>query len=266
MIPSFRALVWSGAMALVSVPVLPQWEYAWAFQSDLASVENCAQQCQFTPNGSIVLTGSNAGTVTLGNVYWYPQSMSSEAGYVALLDPLGDVQWAHFFGEKLGFPYPPFNYPNSLEMDAGGNIFIGGSFGDSLYWENTLLLTDTANDPGDLFDAMYLVKLDTAGDILWSTTMSVGGGRFGDLTVNADGDLLVVGWSVLGQDTLGHLLKFNGIDGSVIFHHVSTSGVVLENIGIDDTGNIFVQGVSGGSFTLGGGPTCPFNNVLGPSF
>ncbi|MBK8340116.1 MAG: hypothetical protein IPK99_09075 [Flavobacteriales bacterium] len=109
MINSLRALVWSGAMALVSAPVLPQWEYAWAFQSGSADPENNAMECEFMPDGSILLAGAFVAGLHLGGVYWYPQLGGAASGYMALLDPSGDVQWAHFI-EQPYYPSPPLSY------------------------------------------------------------------------------------------------------------------------------------------------------------
>ncbi|MBK8340121.1 MAG: hypothetical protein IPK99_09100 [Flavobacteriales bacterium] len=170
-------------------PVPAQWAYDWAFQSSANDGENSAVECTFAPDGAIYLIGGAAFDITLGTWHWPDQGSSACTGYLARLDSVGEVQWAHFLDQTN---YCLSSYPGvtALSTDAAGNVFIGGLFNDSLQWDGALLLTDTANDPNNILGVFYMLKVDSSGTLLWSWSMSVGNGQFGDLEVDAAGMFL----------------------------------------------------------------------------
>lgn len=263
MFPSLRALTWSVVLACGSTPIVAQWEYEWAFQS-IGGGDNNASVCRFAPDGSILLAGGYSGDtpIEIGGITWYSPLHPSAPGYIAKLDPTGIALWAHFIQEQG--PVPTFNAPFAIATDSAGNVFIGGNYTDSLLWDGNMILTDTTNDPDNAARSMYVVKMDPAGDPLWSIGMSVGHFMLGDLVVNDAGDIILAGASTTTPDEAGRLMKLSGADGAVLFDHIASSpDVVVQNLGLDSAGNIFAQGWNPTPFTLGGGPVCPYNNVLG---
>ena len=106
--------------------------------------------------------------------------------FVLKLDASGNFLWAKSIGGTS------FDYGYSITTDASENVYVTGSFGDTVDF-----------DPGagemNLASAgshdIFVLKLDATGNFLWAKSM---GGTFDDrgcsITTDASGNVYVTGW------------------------------------------------------------------------
>lgn len=115
------------------------------------------------------------------SIYWAHDYM------VVKLDPQGNYLWGHAFGGKQNEAF------GDLEVDAEGNIYIVGSFEDSL----DLNPSPTAQEwlVPDGTSSSFLQKLDANGNLLWAKKLGGVNGlaSASDLHIGPDGLLYVVG-------------------------------------------------------------------------
>ncbi|MBL0341671.1 MAG: hypothetical protein IPP71_12460 [Bacteroidetes bacterium] len=103
-------------------------------------------------------------------------------GFLARLDSIGHVKWIHTFSG------PGINGGSGLKIDASLNIYITGSFQDSIQL-GSLKLYDTAKD-------FFLSKFDENGNIIWGVQANCDGNYAAglDLIIDFDGNCCLSGY------------------------------------------------------------------------
>ncbi len=133
--------------------------------------------------------------------------------------PVNPRRLSAFIGQLGELPREAGEYVHDLTVDAAGNIYIAGSFKDSITIGNRTLTADNLfND--DYHDAL-IVKVDPTGNVLWTRSY---GGRFDDvalsLGLDAAGNLFVGGYYTRQADfdpsSRVHMLTTNGRDAGYV--------------------------------------------------
>jgi hypothetical protein len=105
--------------------------------------------------GNILYGGIFTGTVRFGSTTL--TSKGSQDGFLAKLDPDGNLLWARTVVASKGM-----SSVQAVALGSDGQITIGGDFSDTATFGSSSL---TAKGKSDLFVA----RLDGAGDLLWVT-------------------------------------------------------------------------------------------------
>jgi hypothetical protein len=145
--------------------------------------------------GNVYATGKFDKTATLGSLSLTsnPANVSGNTDiWVAKLDPNGNFLWAEGIGGAGA------DAGTALQLDAAGNLYVAGYFGD-----NTDLDPTTDFDPGpgtaNLTSAghgdAFLLKLGPTGNYLWARAMgSWTGDGARNLAVDSSGNAYLTGW------------------------------------------------------------------------
>lgn len=174
--------------------------------------------------------------------------------FLVKFDPNGNALWAKSAGCK--------NFAFSVAVDKSKNVFVTGFFSRYMTLDNfTIVETDSANSKRDIF----LVKLDSAGNVLW--LKKAGGTNDEDgnsIAVDILGNVYLTGAYLsptidFGTVTLTNtsnigsafnlfLAKYDP-DGNTLWAKSATSmnNYVSGNaVAVDDVGNPYVAGYFGG--------------------
>jgi hypothetical protein len=132
--------------------------------------------------------------------------------YVAKLKPDGDLAWARSFG-GIGT-----EDGTAVEIDGAGNVYLYGSFEDTVAFGAVNLTSAGARD-------VFLAKLDPGGNVLWARSF---GGPADEAQVNlavaADGTAVVTGWTQGDVDVGGGLVASKGGFDTFIASYDTVSG------------------------------------------
>jgi hypothetical protein len=203
-------------------------------------------------SGNVLITGSFVGTVDFGG-----PTLTSAGGadvYVAKLDPSGNHIWSKRFGDTLN------QVGAGIATDAAGDVYFTGYLYGAMDFGGGTLTSVSGVDT-------YVVKLDPAGNHLWSMR----GGGIGDqaavrVAVDPVGNVSFVGIAV-GTGTYGGpaLTSAGATDilvakydpsgkhlWSKLFGNPATQGV--KGLASDSHGNLVITGLLYGPTDFGGGP------------
>lgn len=106
--------------------------------------------------------------------------------FITKLSPSGQLVWTKFMGG------PNYDRAYALELDPQGNIYISGRAGRGFPMVNALQSTFSGtSSPTNYGDQNgFVAKLNSAGDILWSTYLGTGE-LVRDIAIDAAGDIYV---------------------------------------------------------------------------
>jgi len=182
-------------------------------------------------------------------------------GYVVKLNSAGEHQWSTYLGDTYD------DYGKGIAVDSSGNCYVTG-YGMSTAWVSGGYQTILAG----YYDA-YIVKLNSAGEHLWSTYMGGKGKEQGyGIAVDSNGNVYATGdtessdWFNGGFD----LSQNGGLDGYVVKlnpfgEHLWSACLGGNNddtvlgIAVDIFGNAFVTGHTNSSGWISGGWSTSFN-------
>ncbi|AHB40927.1 hypothetical protein P148_SR1C00001G0112 [candidate division SR1 bacterium RAAC1_SR1_1] len=195
-----------------------------------------------------------AGMVSFGSIELYNNGQSRD-GYIGKKNVSGDWIWVKKYGSDSS------DNPNSVKIDAMGNIYIGGSVGGSFggtgVFGQIVLSGVVANELGWYKEHPFVAKLDNDGNWLWVTT---GGYEISAIEVDQVGNSYVVG-NYYSTGTFGSIVfpSEGEYTSSLFIGKIDSNGNWLwvkkmdtsAGIRIDTQGNIYVIGSFGGSGTFG---------------
>jgi hypothetical protein len=186
--------------------------------------------------GNLYVTGYFSGTATFGATTL--NASSSNASYVAKLDPNGNFLWADQFG---GLGTGGFL---GIAVDGGGNVYLTGSFAGTQSFGSTTLTSTSAS-----VTAGYICKVDGNGNFLWADRVASGtsGNQGLRVAVDGSGDAYF-SWHAYPDPSHGDLAYLSKLDPSGRFlwtQQMLTSASGVYQIGglvLDAGGNAYVSG------------------------
>jgi hypothetical protein len=154
--------------------------------------------------GNIVIAGRFQGTVAFGAIAL--TSAGGFDGYLAKLDPAGNVLWARQFG-SFGT-----DRGEALAVDANGNIVLVGTFSGTLTLGTVPPLTAVSTSDG------FVAKFDPAGNCLWARRMGGASGTAGGaLAIAPNGTIAACGYYVGAFTISGSALTVAGAGVADVF-------------------------------------------------
>lgn len=220
---------------------------AWAKNAG-SPIPDSATTVAAEASGNIYVAGSFGGTATFGTT-----TLTASVGYdlfVAKLDSAGNFLWA-----KDIEPGAPGLSPCHLTFDGAGNLL--------------LMATISGENAGDSLYVLYLAKLDTSGNIVWSRKIQsgffggvVGGGIAVDgvnnVYVAGNFDLTATFGAGVTVTSTGRydvfLAKFAPNGTALAARSFGQSGDVNDEsrgIVVDTSGNVYLAAHFGGLISIG---------------
>ena len=168
---------------------------------------------------------------------------TSDSVYLSKFSLMGDMKWKKATGVL------PDGRTTSLDIDQIGNIYIGGYFNDTAYF-NDAVLTSPEETSG------FILKFDEEAILEWSIKVASNGfSEIDDLALNSVGEVYAVGFFYgiikYGADSISTdgsynamMLKYNS-DGEIIFiDNVAKAPIESygESLTIDGDDNVLIGG------------------------
>ena len=211
------------------------------------------------PNGNVYATGYYINTSITFDAVTLSNSGNADA-FIVKYDGDGNVQWARSIGGsgvETGY---------CASVDAGGNIFIIGSFSSAVISIGSFTLNNS--DPSGTTSDAFIAKYNSSGTLMWA--QSVGGvnddyGR--GVSADAHGNVFITGYfnsptvtissTTIANDSVGtndaFIIKCAS-NGNVLWAKTIVGGGndAGASVSVDAGGNAFVTGgFSSSSITLG---------------
>ncbi|MCC6559616.1 MAG: hypothetical protein IT372_42410, partial [Polyangiaceae bacterium] len=226
------------------------WAKLWGDQDNQSAAE-----VAIDPMGHIVIAGSLKGSTDFGGG---PLISAGDSDvFLVKLDAGGGHLWSRRFGDVS------FQAPQSVTVDAEGNIIVAGSFEGVLDLGGASLVSAGEED-------IFVAKFDASGAHVWSERFSDNELPFEvdvvDVAVGSDGDVIVAGDF---EDTINFgngnlvssgyadifLAKLAGATGAVVWskRFGDASEQLVERVMLDSSDSIYLTGRFWGSFGFGGG-------------
>ncbi len=194
-------------------------------------------------SGNVYVVGDTTGALS-GQA-----NVGANDAWVRKYDSDGSVLWTRQFGTGTG------DGAASVSVDGSGNVYVAGTT-----WGN---LAGQGNAGGN--DA-FVRKYDSAGTALWTRLVGTANTDVGDtVLVDGSGNAYLVGLvsaALPGQTSAGaqdgFVRKYDSA-GSVLWTQQfgTSSGDFVQAASMDGSGNVYVAGMTGGTFA---GQTSPGEN------
>lgn len=199
-----------------------QGNHVWSkrFRGSIVAFSSIATD----PWENVVLTGNVDGISDFGGGPLYPMGRFQHDMFVAKFAADGSHQWSKLFGND-----PVYDWGPRVNVDAMGSVIVCGTreneddtvegvllklkVDGNDHWERKLPgigtfagISCAVDSAGNIFTggglpknssaAMILMKFNTNGQHMWSKPLGREGGNsaFGDVAVDSQGNVVVVGW------------------------------------------------------------------------
>ena len=211
------------------------WSKAYGPGSDSGSNYTQSETIAFDPTGNVFVAGGFYGTIDFGSGSMTAPGIGMDV-FIQKFSPTGKLAWAKSFGSGGSVAQV-----TGIAADACGNILADGTFSQTIDFGCTTLTESGLTGSGDIF----LAKLDTTGNCIWSQS-------FGDPGTQLGGPLALDGF---GGPTIT-----SGFSGTLNF-----GGGVLNGASAGNASMYIAKFNSSGTYewAYGGGP--PASNALNSS-
>ena len=180
--------------------------------------------------GNVYVAGETAGTFS-GQT-----SAGLTDAFVSKLDSSGNVLWTRQFGTS------GIDYANEVAVDSLGNVYVAG-------------LNNQTNAPGQTSGDAFVSKLDSSGNVLWTSQFGSSRVAAYKAAVDISGNIFVSGETnsaFPGQTYAGGSDAFvSKLDssGNVLWtSQFGTSGNdYADGVAVDSLGNVYAAGPAGGA-------------------
>ncbi|MBP6624423.1 MAG: SBBP repeat-containing protein, partial [Chitinophagaceae bacterium] len=223
-------------------------------------------------SGNVYTIGRVSGTCDFdpsANTFNLTGSLTTNDMYIQKLDSNGNLLWA-----KLIVGTFPYSASNLVKTDNSGNIYVTGSFGQTVDFDPGPAVHNITPQGYEIF----ILKLDSLGDFIWVKTIagtSTGALKIDALVVDANNNLILggpytdivdfdpnSGISNLSSLSIysGYILKLTST-GNFVWVKSFNSNYSVRIIGmdVDATNNIYCSGTFSGTLDLD--PDTATNNV-----
>jgi hypothetical protein len=206
-----------------------------------------------------------AGDVYVAGAYFTSTDLgggllTSAGQYDMFLVKLSGATGAHVFSKSFGGP--SYDEASDIAIDAGGDVFVTGSFKSTINFGGGVL---TAT-PGGYAD-IFVAKLNGSGNHVWSKSFGAAGiDNPEGLAVDPSGNVLVTGYFEQTVDFGGGPLASAGVEDLFILKLSSAGGGHVwskragsasyergVDIASDVSGNVLVTGYFAQTIDFGGG-------------
>ncbi|HET6990895.1 MAG TPA: SBBP repeat-containing protein, partial [Bacteroidia bacterium] len=192
-------------------------------------------------------------------------------------DEWGNMLWV----KQAGFGQNSINQGTSVATDNSGNIFITGTFGDTISFGTTQLVCSLTTNGRHIF----LAKYNSSGNVLWAKQM--GGGwddKARSVSTDGFGNCYVAGdYQGSANDTFGNFILNNSdpshhnmfiakfdLSGNAVWARMATGSsgnIIGYSVKGDNAGNCYLVGGSEGAFDIDFGTnSLPCNNYRYTAF
>ena len=209
----------------------PDGTLNWAIKMN--SIYSEAWDVRVDNAGYVYTVGSFLTSVTIDTLT-LSTAENSDVGYLAKLNTAGEVQWAYTPDGKARIW--------SVDVDATGNVYIAGSYLDSLFIGTDTLLGFP------VYENIFMAKFDPNGNFLWSTS---GGSDFGtdrgtNVRVAANGEIYLQGRFENNTFLSGLALNGPGSNVNIFLAKYSQTGTVqwvkyVANTSTDDNMSLAID-------------------------
>jgi hypothetical protein len=226
----------------------PNWEWAKAESVNLPGKCICVDAA-----GNSYVTGFFEWSATFGSITLTSNCTSApgENLFLVKYNPWGGVVWAHNAGGHFG------NEGEAVAVDDSGNVFLTGYFSDTIVFGSTALI-----GPPSTYGLTFLVKYNSAGNVIWAKKLGTGGGSGGTIphgiSIDHSGNIFVTGYFHTSSATFGSITLTSADNGNSwdVFHVKcdpsgnvlwakmagSTSSVIPTGVTTDAAGNSYITG------------------------
>jgi hypothetical protein len=156
----------------------------WA-RSDGGNKSSDANSVACDNSDNVYITGNYKGdTLLFGSTILVNTNNDSSSMFLAKYDSSGSVLWAKCAGGVNN------NYGETIKTDINKNVIVGGVFScPSISFGSTILNNFYSSGNND---ALFVVKYDSSGDVLWAKT-AYGIGSVWSLTIDTINDIYITG-------------------------------------------------------------------------
>jgi hypothetical protein len=206
-------------------------------------------------NNTVYITGSNTGTTNFNNAG--TTNVTSNSGssdiYVACYNSLLSLFWAFNVGNNQA------DIGTSLDVDAGGNVYVTGTFSGVTDFDPSGLTANLTSSGGT--DG-FIVKYNPSGNYQWAQGFGTAAADGGKKIKIATGAAYIVG-NYNGTNQ-AYLTKRDITNfGVQVFQKplTGTADVFASEVDVDASGNIYVTGhFNGANQSFDGSGTITFQN------
>lgn len=234
---------------ILAVARLGAQDCFWAKRAGGVGYEE-GQSITVDPNGNAYVVGSfSDNTIQFSPFTLTNTSPGNSDFFVVKYSKAGTVKWARNYGSAVA---------NGITSDSNGNIYITGTYGNSYLKFGT----DTVFNSNPGSSSIFLVKLDSSGNVLWANTPIITGtpGNMGvssnAITYDENGHIYTTGqflcnYIIFGGDTVYYssssgysffITKYD-VNGNCIWAKGSRGTGYDYGLSVDaDPGNLYVSG------------------------
>jgi hypothetical protein len=223
----------------------PNWEWAKAASGVVTEKSICVDAA-----GNSYVTGFFQVSATFGSITLTNTSGSGLNLYLVKYNSWGGVVWAHNAGGHSG------NEGEAVAVDDSGNVYLTGYFTDTIVFGSTTFITSSS------YGAAFLVKYNSAGNVIWAKQLGTGSGNGGTIphsvAIDYSGNIFVTGYFRTPSTTFGTVIlnsADNGVSediflvkcdpsGNVLWAKMagSTNGAISNSVTTDNSGNSYITG------------------------
>lgn len=164
--------------------------------------------------GNAYITGSfNDNIISIGGITVLNSTNGTFEVFIAKYNSNGNVIWAKGEGGD------DLDEGNAIALDNNGNLFVTGLFwGYTCTFGNITLINSDTDTAFGLASEVYIVKYDTAGNVLWAKS---GHGdnidRAGSIATDASGNAYITGYDRSDIITFDSIVLLNTMNNADIY-------------------------------------------------